>query len=138
MREESMFNPNAESIAGAVGLMQLIPKTALWLDSNIQLGIKNTSQLFEIKNNISLGTYYLSILMKEFGSHAYVIAAYNAGEERVRKWSQKGNYKSIDEFIEDIPYYETRNYVKKVMTTYFGYKKFLEREEAKKDSPGNL
>jgi soluble lytic murein transglycosylase len=138
MREESMFNPNANSIAGAVGLMQLIPKTALWLDSNLQLGIKNTSQIFEIKNNISLGTYYLSILMKEFGSHAYVIAAYNAGEERVRKWSQKGNYKSIDEFIEDIPYYETRNYVKKVMTSYFGYKKFLEREEAKKDSPGNL
>jgi soluble lytic murein transglycosylase len=133
MREESMFNPNANSIAGAVGLMQLIPKTALWLDSNLQLGIKNTSQIFEIKNNISLGTYYLSILMKEFGSHAYVIAAYNAGEERVRKWSQKGNYKSIDEFIEDIPYYETRNYVKKVMTSYFGYKKFLEREEAKKD-----
>lgn len=138
MREESMFNPNANSIAGAVGLMQLIPKTALWLDSNLQLGIKNTSQIFEIKNNISLGTYYLSILMKEFGSHAYVIAAYNAGEERVRKWSQKGNYKSIDEFIEDIPYYETRNYVKKVMTSYFGYKKFLEKEEAKKDSPGNL
>ena len=138
MREESMFNPDARSIAGAVGLMQLIPKTALWLDSNIQLGIKNTSQIFEIKNNISLGTYYLSILIKEFGSHAYVIAAYNAGEERVRKWSQKGNYKSIDEFIEDIPYYETRNYVKKVMTSYFGYKKFLEREEAKKDSPGNL
>lgn len=138
MREESMFNPNAESIAGAVGLMQLIPKTALWLDSNLQLGIKNTSQIFEIKNNISLGTYYLSILMKEFGSNAYVIAAYNAGEERVRKWSQKGNYKSIDEFIEDIPYYETRNYVKKVMTSYFGYKKFLEKEEAKKDSPGNL
>ena len=138
MREESMFNPNAKSIAGAVGLMQLIPKTALWLDSNLQLGIKNTSQIFEIKNNISLGTYYLSILMKEFGSNAYVIAAYNAGEERVRKWSQKGNYKSIDEFIEDIPYYETRNYVKKVMTSYFGYKKFLEKEEIKKDSPGNL
>jgi soluble lytic murein transglycosylase len=138
MREESMFNPDAKSIAGAVGLMQLIPKTALWLDSNLQLGIKNTSQIFEIKNNISLGTYYLSILMKEFGSNAYVIAAYNAGEERVRKWSQKGNYKSIDEFIEDIPYYETRNYVKKVMTSYFGYKKFLEKEEIKKDSPGNL
>ena len=138
MREESMFNPDARSIAGAVGLMQLIPKTALWLDSNLQLGIKNTSQIFEIKNNISLGTYYLSILMKEFGSNAYVIAAYNAGEERVRKWSQKGNYKSIDEFIEDIPYYETRNYVKKVMTSYFGYKKFLEKEEIKKDSPGNL
>jgi soluble lytic murein transglycosylase len=138
MREESMFNPDARSIAGALGLMQLIPKTAFWLESDLRLGIKNTSQISEIKNNISLGTYYLSILMKEFNSHAYVIAAYNAGEERVRKWFQKGNYKSIDEFIEDIPYFETRNYVKKVMTTYFGYKKFLINEEAKKDSPGNL
>lgn len=138
MREESMFNPDARSIAGALGLMQLIPKTAVWLESNLQLGIKNTSQISDIKNNISLGTYYLSILMKEFGSHAYVIAAYNAGEERVKKWFQKGNYKSIDEFIEDIPYWETRNYVKKVMTTYFGYKKFLVKEDSKEDSPGNL
>jgi len=138
MREESMFNPDARSVAGALGLMQLIPKTAFWLGSDLGLGIKNTSQISEIKNNISLGAYYLSILIKEFGSHAYVIAAYNAGEERVRTWFQKGNYKSIDEFIEDIPYFETRNYVKKVMTTYFGYKKFLIKDETKKDPPGNL
>lgn len=138
MREESMFNPNARSIAGALGLMQLIPKTAFWLESDLKLGIKNTSQISEIKNNISLGTHYLNILMKEFNSHAYVIAAYNAGEEKVRQWVQKGNYKSTDEFIEDIPYRETRNYVKKVMTTYFGYKKFLIKEEAKKVPPENL
>jgi soluble lytic murein transglycosylase len=138
MREESMFNPDARSIAGALGLMQLIPQTAFWLEKNLSLGIKNTSHIYNIKNNIHLGTYYLNILMKEFGAYAYALAAYNAGEERVKKWFQKGNYKSIDEFIEDIPYWETRNYVKKVITTYFEYKKFSVGEEAITSSPENL
>jgi soluble lytic murein transglycosylase len=139
IREESKFNPGAKSVAGALGLMQLIPQTAFWLEKNLQLGIKNTSQICDIKNNISLGAYYLSILNKEFGDYAYVIAAYNAGEERVRKWYQKGKYKSIDEFIEDIPFRETRNYVKKVMTTmYFGYKKIFLKKDITKDSPQNL
>ncbi|NWF53024.1 MAG: transglycosylase SLT domain-containing protein [Nitrospirae bacterium] len=139
IREESMFNPGAKSIAGALGLMQLIPQTAFWLEKNLRLGIENTSEICDIKNNISLGAYYLSILKKEFGDYAYVIAAYNAGEERVRKWYQKGNYKSIDEFIEDIPFRETRNYVKRVMTTmYFGYKKIFIKEDITKDLPQNI
>ncbi|MGB9715424.1 MAG: transglycosylase SLT domain-containing protein [Thermodesulfovibrionales bacterium] len=139
IREESMFNPEAKSVAGALGLMQLIPQTAFWLGKNLQLGIKDLSQIYDVKNNISLGTYYLSILKKEFGDNAYVIAAYNAGEERVRKWFQKGNYKSFDEFIEDIPFYETRNYVKKVMTTmYFGYKRHLMKKDLVKVSNQNL
>ncbi len=134
-----MFNPEAKSIAGALGLMQIIPQTAFRLEKNLQLGIKNSSQICDIKNNILLGTYYLSILKKEFGDNAYVIAAYNAGEERVRKWFQKGNYKSIDEFIEDIPFRETRDYVKKVMTTmYFGYKRLLVNKDMIKDLPRNL
>jgi soluble lytic murein transglycosylase len=134
MREESTFNPDAKSSAGALGLMQLIPQTAFRLNSNLQLGITNTSQVCNIKNNIHLGTYYLSILIKEFGSYAYALAAYNAGEEKVRKWIQKGNYKSIDEFIEDIPYNETRNYVKRIITTFFEYRRSLGEEEAIKKS----
>jgi soluble lytic murein transglycosylase len=134
MREESTFNPDARSSAGALGLMQLMPQTAFRLDSNLRLGITNTSQVYNIKNNIHLGTYYLSILIKEFGSYAYALAAYNAGEEKVRRWIQKGNYKSIDEFIEDIPYAETRNYVKRVMTTFFEYRRSLGEEEAIKKS----
>jgi soluble lytic murein transglycosylase len=138
MREESTFDPNARSTAGAVGLMQLMPQTAFSLDGNLQLGITNSSQVCNINNNIHLGTYYLSILIKEFGSYTYALAAYNAGEEQVRKWTQKGNYKSIDEFIEDIPYSETRNYVKRVMTTFFEYKRFSGEEEAIKNPQGNL
>jgi soluble lytic murein transglycosylase len=123
MREESTFDPGAKSTAGALGLMQLMPETAFRLNQNLHLKITNASHVWNIKNNIHIGAFYLSILVKEFGSYAYALAAYNAGEERVKKWIQKGNYKSIDEFIEDIPYSETRDYVKRVMTTLFEYKR---------------
>ena len=123
MREESTFDPGAKSRAGALGLMQLMPQTAFHLNRNLHLKITNTSHVWNIKNNIHIGAFYLSILVKKFGSYAYALAAYNAGEERVKKWIQKGNYKSIDEFIEDIPYSETRDYVKRVMTTLFEYKR---------------
>jgi soluble lytic murein transglycosylase len=125
MREESMFDPDARSIAGALGLMQLIPQTAFRLNGTLRLGVNNTAHIRNIKNNIQLGIYYLSSLIKEFGSYTYALAAYNAGEERVRKWIQKGNYKSPDEFIEDIPYAETRNYVKRVITTFFEYRRLF-------------
>jgi soluble lytic murein transglycosylase len=138
MREESMFDPEARSTAGAIGLMQLMPQTAFRLDSNLQLRINNISQISDIKNNIQLGTYYLSTLIKEFGSYIYALAAYNAGEEKVKKWVQKGTYKSVDEFIEDIPYSETKNYVKRVMVAFFEYKRSPIEEEGIKSSPVQL
>jgi soluble lytic murein transglycosylase-like protein len=73
--------------------------------------------------SVHVGAYYLSHLIKEFGSYPYAIAADNAGEEIVRKWIQKGGYRSADEFIEDIPYNETRDYVKRVLTSFFEYKR---------------
>jgi len=130
MREESTFDPNAKSTAGALGLMQLMPQTAFRLNRDLHLRITNVSHVCNVRNNIHVGTFYLSTLIREFGSYAYALAAYNAGEEKVRKWIQKGNYKSVDEFIEDIPYNETRNYVKKVMTTFFEYKRPSGNNEA--------
>jgi soluble lytic murein transglycosylase len=129
MREESTFDPNARSTAGALGLMQLMPQTAFRLNRDLSLRITNASHIRDIKNNILVGIFYLSTLIKEFGSYAHALAAYNAGEEKVRSWIQKGNYKSVDEFIEDIPYNETRNYVKKVMTTFFEYKRISGNNE---------
>jgi soluble lytic murein transglycosylase len=123
IREESRFDPEAKSSAGARGLMQVMPQTAYQLDNKLKLGISNTYQIYDVKNNLHLGVYYLSNLIKEFGSYTYALAAYNAGEEKVRRWIQKGNYKSIDEFIEDIPYTETKSYVKRVLTTFFEYKR---------------
>lgn len=141
IREESRFDPEALSIAGARGLMQLMPETAFRLDRRLSLGISRPSQLYDVKNNITLGTYYLKSLFSEFNSLALVLASYNAGEVVVRKWQQRGNYKSADEFIEDIPYPETRNYVKKVLTSYFQYKKYAPAGNEREDSdliPGKL
>jgi soluble lytic murein transglycosylase len=123
MREESHFDTNAKSIAGAYGLMQLMPETAYRLDRNLKIGISKPSHLTVPQNNIELGSFYLKSLFNEFNSLPHVLAAYNAGELAVRKWQKRGNYRSVDEFIEDIPYPETRDYVKKVLTSYFQYKK---------------
>ncbi len=129
VREESRFDPEARSAAGALGLMQVMPQTAYRLDNNLKLGIDNSHEMFDVKNNLHFGIYLLSNLINEFGSYSYALAAYNAGEETVRKWLQKGNYKSADEFIEDIPYSETRDYVKRVITTFFEYKRISSPED---------
>ncbi len=123
MREESRFDQAVKSPAGAYGLMQLMPQTAYRLDRSLNLGIRKPSQLTDPKNNIQLGSFYLRSLLDEFHSLAHMLAAYNAGELAVRSWQQRFDYRSIDEFIEDIPYSETRNYVKKVLTSYFHYKR---------------
>ena len=121
MREESRFDANARSIAGALGLMQLMPSTAHKFDKQVKIALKNAGQLHDAKTNILIGSYYLKHLIRTFNSIPLAIAAYNAGEEAVREWLKKGNYTTVDEFIEDIPYDETRNYVKRVLTTYFEY-----------------
>jgi soluble lytic murein transglycosylase len=123
IREESRFDKEARSIAGALGLMQLMPQTAQRLQSNININLKKTEQLYEPSINISIGAYYLKKLINMFNSVPIAIAAYNAGEEAVDSWLKSHKYKAIDEFIEDIPFNETRNYVKNVLTTYFEYQK---------------
>jgi soluble lytic murein transglycosylase len=74
-----------------------------------------------VRTNVFIGTYYLKSLITHFDSVPQAVAAYNAGQEAVKGWLAAGNYKSPDEFIEDIPYDETRNYAKKVLTSYFEY-----------------
>lgn len=124
VREESRFNPEAKSPAGAIGLMQLMPSTAKRFDSILKININNMHDIFDVEKNLKIGIYYLNYLIKEFGSYAYAIAAYNAGEQTVKRWTQNSNYKSVDEFIEDIPYIETKNYVKRVINTFFEYALF--------------
>ena len=130
MREESRFDPDARSVAGARGLMQLMPRTAYRLDRKVNVGISSESEINDVGTNIRLGVYYLKSLFDEFGSLPHVLAAYNAGEAAVKRWWEKGNYRAVDEFIEDIPYSETRHYVKKVITSYYQYKKFSPSESA--------
>jgi soluble lytic murein transglycosylase len=127
MREESRFDPDARSGAGAIGLMQLMPQTAGTIGRRAAMQTQK-SEIRDVRTNIAIGSSYLRLLMKEFGSLPLAIAAYNAGEERIREWSQQGNYASYDEFIEDIPYKETRNYVKEVLTTYAAYRQKAEQD----------
>lgn len=119
MREESRFDPGVRSAAGAIGLMQLMPQTAYRLSRHT---IKSAKDIYDVKTNIAVGAFYLGLLLKEFRSLPVAVAAYNAGEERVREWLKQGDYRSFDEFIEDIPYDETRNYVRKVLMSYSSYK----------------
>lgn len=113
MREESHFNSQIVSEAGALGLMQLMPLTAKKVGN-----VQNKSDLFKEELNIYLGIKYFGELLKKYGKIEYAIAAYNTGENAVDSWL-KNDYKDVDEFIEDIPYRETRNYVKKVLRTYY-------------------
>jgi soluble lytic murein transglycosylase len=121
MREESLFDKEAFSPAGAMGLMQLMPSTAKRMSRPAGVVLKDSKELFSPETNITIGTFYFSKLINDFGSVTPSIAAYNAGENTVRKWLDKGGYSSYDEFVEDIPYRETRNYVKRIMRSYYRY-----------------
>lgn len=121
IREESRFDARASSPAGAIGLMQIMPGTAYSFDKKLGLGISDREKIFDVRTNVALGSYYLNNLLKEFGALPVALAAYNAGEEKVRLWLKKGDYKSPDEFIEDVPYDETRNYIKRILISYAAY-----------------
>ncbi len=132
IREESRFDAEARSIAGALGLMQLMPQTAQRFAKHVNVDLKNSNELYDPKTNILIGSNYLKNLITMFNSIPVAIAAYNAGEDAVRDWLKKFKYKTVDEFIEDIPYNETRNYVKRVLTTYFEY---IKADQAKTNIP---
>ncbi len=121
IREESRFGHDARSIAGACGLMQLMPRTADKLCKSMNIPLVAPQKLYDAETNILLGARYLRNLLKTYNSIPEALAAYNAGENIVNNWLNNATYISVDEFIEDIPYRETRNYVKRVMTTYFEY-----------------
>ena len=128
-REESRFDPHAKSIAGALGIMQIMPQTAKRLDRKLKLGTRRSYEILDISKNLHLGIYLMSKNIHEFGSYAQALAAYNAGKHRVRSWLRQGRYESADEFIEDIPYRETREYVKRVLTSYFEYNRLFSQND---------
>ena len=123
IRQESEFNPAAISHANACGLMQLLP--AVGKSMARQEGIEHfqTFQLFDPTTNIRLGTRYLRRTLDKFGGVTeYALAAYDAGDERVREWQDAGPYQGMDEFIESIPITETREYVEIIMRNLETYK----------------
>ena len=119
VREESYFNPMAESCVGAKGLMQLMPATAA--DTASHLGISGYDLTNPVQN-IRLGNaYYASLRSQLNGLNISSVAAYNGGAGSVNTWKQSINFTDTDSFIEKIPYPETKNYVKKVFRTYWNY-----------------
>jgi soluble lytic murein transglycosylase len=116
IRQESEFNPAAVSRANAVGLMQLLPRTGKLVAHQESLRRYNASQLYTPTVNLELGTRYFRGMVDEFGgSFEYALAAYNAGSDRVEEWIGQGKYRDQQEFVESIPFTETREYVQAIL-----------------------
>jgi soluble lytic murein transglycosylase len=123
IRQESRFMASARSSAGAGGLMQLMPATAKWVAGKLGLRNWHSSQVTDVDTNLSLGTYYLKHVLDTLdGSSVLASAAYNAGPGRARAWRTDGPLEGAI-YAEAIPFNETRDYVKKVMSnaTYYAH-----------------
>ncbi len=121
IREESSFNPQAQSAVGAIGLMQLMPATAHDIGAKNSIEF-NTSSLVNPELNIKLGNLYYSTVREMLeGKDVSAIAAYNGGIGSVSRWKTTLKYNDTDEFVEQIPYPETKNYVIKVFKSYWNY-----------------
>jgi soluble lytic murein transglycosylase len=116
IRQESEFNPVAVSRANAVGLMQLLPRTGKLVAHQVAMKRYNPSQLYTAPVNLELGTRYFRGMVDKFGgSFEQALAAYNAGDNRVEEWMGQGKYRDAAEFVESIPFTETREYVQAIM-----------------------
>ena len=116
IRQESEFNPSAISHANAYGLMQLLPSVGKAMAREEGISHFETFQLLDPATNIRLGTRYLRKTLDKFGGVTeYALAAYNAGDDRVSDWQSAGPYHGIDEFVESIPFTETREYVEAIL-----------------------
>ena len=116
VRQESEFNPAAISRANAIGLMQLLPNTGKKMARQVKLRGYSTLALTTPRTNLQLGTRYFSQMIEKFdGTLEYALAAYNAGPHRVEDWLSNGPYRDLPEFVESIPFTETREYVQAVV-----------------------
>lgn len=123
IRQESEFNPGAVSHANAYGLMQLLPTVGRGMAHEVKLRGFSTDRLLEPSVNLQLGTRYFKEMVNQYnGQVEYALAAYNAGTNRVADWQQNGTYKDIDEFVESIPFTETREYVQAITRNAALYK----------------
>lgn len=121
---ESKFKEENISHVGAVGLMQLMPETALWVAEQSGISYRGTEDLSDPTLNIQLGSWYLAYLNKQFkGNWVVVIAAYNGGPGRVNRWLENGDWDGLLDTSDKIPVGETRHYVQRVFFNYEKYKK---------------
>lgn len=129
MREESRFRPSVISPAQAIGLMQIIPPTGAEIARDLGRRGFVPEQLYQPVTNIEFGVHYLNKNRTRFsGDLPQTIASYNAGPDAVERWIRARPGREWDEFIEEIPYKETNNYVKKVLKSYYIYQLMYEED----------
>jgi len=124
IREESQYDTRAVSRVGAIGLMQVMPATAQAVAKKQGLPDIGRGDLFDQETNIRVGARYMEQLLQQFaGNPVQAVAAYNAGPQIVATWIAKNGHREPDEFVEMIPYQETRQYVKRVLRSYREYRR---------------
>ena len=122
IREESRYNADIVSYAGAVGLMQIMPATGRELAGRLKIPRFSKKMLYDPDINIQMGSWYMKSLMNQFdNNHALVAGAYNGGPGRMRRWIKAKQIPDLDEFIEDIGIDQTRRHIKKVIDSYLIY-----------------
>lgn len=128
IRQESEFNPGAVSAAKAYGLTQVLPSTGRSLSGRVGLHGFHTSMLFDPEYNLRLGTYYLrTMLNTHSGREELTLASYNAGKSRSDLWLSWYDYREPAEFVETIPFTETRNYVQIVLRNADVYRRLYDK-----------
>lgn len=130
VREESNFDPKIKSHAGAIGLSQLMPATARttagWLGRSV-----STSQLTDPVTNLTIGARYFQAVYEQVGDNPYLaMASYNAGPARVTRWAREWGQPPLDEYVERIPFRETRGYVKRVTSAWQTMRYIHDRDQA--------
>jgi soluble lytic murein transglycosylase len=122
MREESALDPKALSWAGALGLTQLMPSTALVMSAQLKMKKVTNEMILDPDTNILLGATYLASLSRRYqGVNQFALAGYNAGESAVDRWRKERPGDEIDAWVEGIPLAETRGYLKRVLRSYNTY-----------------
>jgi len=130
IRQESLYDASAVSPAGALGLMQVTPQASGLVGISGRPSKNVLSQILNPQNNLAIGTKILAKNLGSFdGKVVPAVASYNADIRKVRSWVQKNSRLKSDEFIESIPYQETRTYVKKVLAGYRTYRMVHNRKE---------
>jgi len=137
IKQESIFQNDAISRAGAIGLMQVLPKTGRKMARRLKLRYSR-EKLFDPEYNIQVGTLYLSDLLKQFGSQEAALAAFNAGEDRIGAWQAERAYEEVAELVESVPFTETREYIQIVRRNEEVYRMLYgeaKKAEAEKQQP---
>lgn len=128
IKTESRFSVSARSPAGASGLMQIMPETGYWIAGQMKMENFEAEMLYRPEFNIPMGIWYMAYLDKAFqGNLPQMLAAYNAGESKVRNWLADKTWSGRQQDVGQIPYAETRRYIERVLFNYQVYKKIYQK-----------